>query len=82
MKRIAVLWCELEGPQPEIDLLNFSCEMAFAVREYADLVLDFRAGQAHECEEFQASNGVRVLLTSASWNGERAPVEECPHCSQ
>ena len=82
MKRIGILWCELEGAQPKVDLLNFSREMALAVREYADLILDGRAGQRHECEDFKASNGVRVMITSASWNGERAPHEECPHCSQ
>ena len=76
MKRLAVIWCELD----ERDTINFSRELAQALKEYAELVLDFRAGQRHECENFSAENGVLLKVISSSWNGELAPHESCPHC--
>ena len=77
MKRLAVIWCELDSEQGGI---NFSRELAHALKEYAELVLDSKAGQRHECENFSAENGVLLKVISAIWNGELAPHEACPHC--
>ena len=77
VKRLAVIWCELDT---ERDEKNFSRELANAMKEYADLVLDFRAGQRHVCEYLAAKNGVQLKVISANWSGELAPQEVCPHC--
>ena len=77
VKKLAVIWCEIEL---ERDSINFSRELARALKEYAELILDSKAGQRHECENFSAENGVLLKVISASWNGELALQKACPHC--
>ena len=79
MKRIAVLWCEIEDKR---DTRNFSQELAVALTEYAGLITQGRAGQLHQCEAFVGSNGVKVMVIEAKWSGQLAPAEDCRHCSQ